>query len=110
MVELTEEEKELLSEEVYNLDSSIAQYLIPRLTLFKEQSNSTPPRKKNGVRTVGEDGEPIFLTMEEWRGLIQDMIDGFEEYISDEVGKNIDYEKVKKALDIFREYFVDLWI
>lgn len=80
--------------ETWSLDYAIAKFAIPRLKRFKELHICHPPN----------------ITMEEWDEKIQDMIDGFEEVVKDGTGgMEVDYDKMDKGLDTFREYYRDLW-
>lgn len=87
-------------EELWNLDSTICEWLLPRLKTFKE-------------KTIGF---PLdFSSLEEWKETIQKMIDAFELHISD-LPDNLRTEEFKKeskliqeGLELFGKYFNNLW-
>ena len=62
-------EKGLDKTECWNLDRTIACFVVPRLKLFKELGNSYPPELDN---------------MSEWHLLIDKMIYSFEQKMSDD--------------------------
>ena len=97
-------------DDVYNFDVSICEYLIPRLGSFMKHCDSVPPKRVDKARVTDQDGETVYLTTKEWETILQEMIDGFSEYIKDETHVHCDYDKIDKALDHFRNYFYDLWI
>ena len=97
-------------DDVYNFDVSICEYLIPRIKSFKEHCDSVPPKRENTMVVRDKDDQVVYLTTTEWETILQEMIDGFSEYIKDDTHIHSDYNKVDKALDHFRNYFYDLWI
>lgn len=77
--------------EIYDLDDTIIKFLVPRLKVFREIHGNFSPKD---------------LTITQWNNILDEMIDGFEDYLhSDELTS----EKYIKALDLFKEYFEDLW-
>ena len=89
--------------ETWSLDNTIAKFVLPRLKRYLEIANSHPGN----------------ITEAEWDTILNKMIYAFE-CILDE-NKEVDdtligvkkYEKrsniIKEGLDLFREYFLDLW-
>jgi len=91
-------------DETWSLDFAISEFILPRLKLFKEIHG----------------GYPMGLTDEKWNGILDKMIfafewnmketnmtDGYME-MSDEEKKEA-WEKYREGMDLFREYFRDLW-
>lgn len=92
------EERGFDDTELWALDSALSQMIVVRLKAFKDGHICHPP----------------CITMEEWDGIIQKMIDGFEEVLTRDLttekrGREWDGEKVQEGLKLFAEYFCDLW-
>lgn len=82
--------------ECWNLDNTLAQFLVPRLKVFKENTNSYPGT----------------LESEEWDAILQEMIDGFEIAANPDLCYGEDEENNKKrdrAVHLLSEYFNHLW-
>ena len=80
--------------ELWNLDGTIMEFLIPRLKRFRKILH----------------GYPSQLTEEKWDKVLKQMIKGFEEYQKDDMlDKTRDQKKIDKAFKLFTEYFVHLW-
>lgn len=82
--------------ETWNLHVSIAHFLVPRLKLFKKNTQS----------------HPASLTEGEWDGFLDKMIEGFEEVAKDEGWDSYDTDSVRKAdlaVKLFAKYFNNLW-
>jgi hypothetical protein len=79
--------------ELWNLNTTIATFILPRLKAFRKGSHGYPYALKN---------------VEAWNKILDQMIEGFEQYVQDDINK-IDYEKTNKALDLFSEWFNALW-
>lgn len=80
--------------ELWNLDCTIAQFILPRLRVFKEFN----------------DGHPSNITMEEWNTILDTMIFSFENI---EAEPNFDNEleyKIQHGLYLFAHYFGNLWL
>ena len=88
--------------ETWNLDLTFAKFLVPRLQVFRDCSNGFPSR---------------LHSMDEWREILNKMITGFElwtrhnewEFEKDANILNDYHHKIDVALDLFKEYFTDLW-
>lgn len=79
--------------ECWNLDTTIARFIVPRLKLFKELGNSYPPELDN---------------IEEWYSIIDKMIYSFEQKTSDDY-KTFNKEKYDEGMQAFAQYFHHLW-
>ena len=85
--------------ELWNLDITIAKLVYPRLKRFKEIAV----------------GYPASLTNEKWDEILDKMIKAFELMATDDseyyTGIQDDGDNsIKEGLDLFREYFHNLWI
>lgn len=76
--------------ECWNLDSTISQFIEPRLKVFKEQTAEYPAN----------------LSKEEWDKVLNKMLDAFH-YINNDPDNHT--EEINEGLDLFRKYFFDLW-
>lgn len=105
--------------ELWNLDLTIAKFILPRLIRFKEFENSHPIN---------------FKSVEEWNEVVDKMIWSFEFakggyevstsanlYPVEEYGERFDFKEYKEkqedafkryeeGMKLFAEYFSDLWI
>lgn len=86
--------------ETWNLDVTIAKFIVPRLKRFKELNNGYPSK---------------FKAKEEWDKILDEMIEGLELYEdkwkcnSDQNLTNLEEYKRKRAVKLLGEYFYDLW-
>lgn len=86
--------------EMWSLDCTIAKFIAPRLKVFKEQA-----------ARIGD--HPVNITSEKWQEILSQMIEGFELYpdhfnwTSDDSNEN--WKKVYKALELFKNWFMNLW-
>ena len=78
--------------ETWSLCSSMAKFVIPRLERFKTIHICHPGS----------------ITMEEWDGILQEMIDGFKE-VNKMDFEEFDEAKVNRGLELFAEWYLDLW-
>lgn len=78
--------------ETWDLQSTIADFLVPRLERFKELNCGYPPE----------------MSMKKWENILQTMIDGFKEMqrIDED---DFDQKKVKRGLKMFKKWYFDLW-
>lgn len=89
-------------EELWNLDCTICKWVLPRLKSFKKQTKGYP----HG-----------FNNIEEWKEVIQKMIDAFEIYSTEDLpdyafsSSSIeeDSKRVKEGFKLFSKYFRNLW-
>ena len=80
--------------EIWNLDSTIALFILPRLKLFRNSLH----------------GYPNNLTFEQWEEVLDKMIIAFS--LIDDVAwhfNDFDYPRVEEGLDLFRKYYFNLW-
>lgn len=83
--------------ELWNLDSTIAKFILPRLKRFKELTNQHPHD---------------FRTMEQWDDALDKMIDAFEFMVEEkyECFSGPRWDEVNKGIELFAKYFSHLWI
>ena len=81
--------------ETWSLDSTISQFIEPRLKVFKELKY----------------GHPSDLTIDKWDKILDKMIQSFELINNDELKKDLKNREdiIDEGLDLFREYFFHLW-
>jgi len=91
-------------EELWNLDCTLAEYILPRLKAFKEYHGSYPPD----------------LTSKKWNKKLDEMIWAFDAILHEEEtmpaidgGEKVKliayYKRRQKGLNLFSKYFMDLW-
>ena len=86
----------ILLKDTYNLDMTIADFIIPRLELFKKVTDCYPSQ---------------FDSMEEWYEILEKMIAAFK-VISCKTGIQRSEEDkliINEGLDLFRKYYNELW-
>ena len=74
--------------ELWNLDTTILKFVLPRLKRFRECTIGYPPE---------------FKTLEEWQECLDKMIDNIDKIIKSE--EDADYE----GFELFKKYFFNLW-
>ena len=81
--------------DTWNLDITVAQFILPRLIRFKELNN----------------GYPHEMTSEEWDDILDDMIYAMEIYSDYDLPMELecDWERVERGSAYFGKYFRDLW-
>lgn len=77
--------------ETWGLNYTIAAFIYPRLKMFQAKSYSYP----------------MGLSSEEWSEMVGKMVFAFGRILKEDVEDNL--EEVEEGLDLFREYFFDLW-
>lgn len=89
------------NKELWNLDVSFANWILPRLIEFKKQTLSYPSKFKN---------------VTQWKKVLQTMIDGFtimatenEYFALPRTDKDKKFKKIKLSMSLFHEYVYDLW-
>lgn len=86
--------------EMWSLDCTITKFIAPRLKVFLEKAEQ-----------IGD--HPGNITFQEWKGILEQMIEGFEIYpdhfdwTAEESDAN--WKKVDKALSLFHKWFFNLW-
>lgn len=95
--------------EIWNFETSIAVWILPRLKYFRKVNNSVPNEivQKYGKGDVDKAGL-------KWDEFIDSMINAFEIIADDNI--DLDYpefkkqkKEVDKGLKLFAEYFENLW-
>jgi hypothetical protein len=86
--------------EIWDLDITLANYILPRLKRFKKVNVNSYPPDLSGI--------------EEWHKIIDKMIWSFERIVNDDW--SYEYKRVKEqkeqydtGMKLFAEYFLDLW-
>ena len=82
--------------ELWNLDITIAEFVLPRLKRFKQRSF----------------GYPAELTPEQWDEYLHKMINSFEFVLEQNENPSYDekeWEKAKEGLSLFAKYYSGLW-
>jgi hypothetical protein len=92
--ERTTAKKSKIDRETWSLDSAFVKWIVPRLKRFKELTLCYPAK---------------LSSMNEWYTILQDIIDGFEEYSGSDSFDDFNKTKVNKALILFKRWFYDLW-
>lgn len=86
--------------ELWSLDCTIAEFIAPRLKAYKEQA-----------KRIGD--HPCSITSEKWQEILDQMIEGFELYPDHfnwpSEDSNENWKKVYKALELFKNWFMNLW-
>lgn len=117
----------VMNKETWNLDGTIARWIIPRLKLFKKLNIGYPSCDR---KIYAETKEIVDMTYEQWNNIIDEIIIAFEQIIIDPMDiaydrnlnfKNkLDYDiykelceerqqKIERGLDLFKYYIQDLW-
>lgn len=86
------------NEELWDLDDTLAKYILPRLIKYK---------------TINKNSHPIaFDNIEDWHNTIDKMIWSFEKIVKDNwVYKQLEAEKERfeEGMNLFAKHFMDLW-
>ncbi|MGM8331755.1 hypothetical protein [Clostridium perfringens] len=87
--------------ELWSLDTTLAKYILPRLEKYRNMERMSYPSKLSGE--------------EEWNDILDKMIYAFK-YVLERDNFYFDYdtekeriEKYKEGMNLFAEYFMDLW-
>ncbi len=96
--------------DVFDLDKSIAMFMLPRIAYFRAHNNGIP----NCFIKVAEDGQTIVNEAEaikEWNDILETICDGLHLYIEKGTSDftEADKEMWKKAKSYIFEYFESLW-
>lgn len=87
------EERGFDDTETWSLASTIAAFILPRLKRFKEL----------------EDGHPNFVTEQEWKNDLDEMIWTFQQIVDNDTWSFEDETRVMDGLALFSENFFNLW-
>jgi hypothetical protein len=79
--------------ELWNLEFTIAKFILPRLIAFRQDLIS----------------HPCGMTSKEWEAVLDTMIYSFDAIVKDDKELHDNFEKVKVGLDNFINYYFDLW-
>ena len=84
--------------EIWSLDITISKFILPRLKRFKEI-------------TVGCPYSDSIESLEEWKSILQQMIDAFEIIASEKAlfCNQKEQKIINKGLKLFREWYFALW-
>lgn len=117
----------VLNKELWNLDYTIAEWILPRLKAYKKLTIGFPPIDR---KFYSETKEFKNITFEDWQNILDEIILGFEQILIDPldiaIDKNLDFknkidskiyediynerqEKIERGLDLFKYYIQDLW-
>ena len=121
----TEEEGGIDDKELWNLDITLTEFILPRLKAFKEMD------RKGYPVLDGIDPQDEKKSTETWEKILDDMIKGFEAHLrlakdspydEDDKDDDVDYvsEKeeqkeeqhravIKKGFELFGRYYMSLW-
>ena len=93
--------------EVWSLDYTFCQWIVPRLVLLKETKHGVPAFCFDDVT---DDSDKAFnLAKERWDIILDEMIDGFKCHDYCWYEKENDYAKYKRAKELFCEHLETLW-
>jgi len=103
-------------QDIWNLDTTCARWLVPRLKLMRDRGHGFPGEIYAKYEDMQDRHEADRLAVAEWRGILDEMIDGFSMiatkfdwmYLS-KPEYDANWEKANRALDLFRNYYFDLW-
>ena len=84
--------------ELWNLDYTIASFVLPRLKRFKELNT----------------GYPATLTEDSWDKILDTMIEAFELKVNDSDDRTLEEDKIvdkkmQEGFKLFGKYFLHLW-
>lgn len=115
------------NKETWSLDYTIAEWILPRLKLYKKLTNGFPPIDREVYSKTKEFKN---ITFEDWQNILNEIILGFEQILIDPldvaIDKNLEFknktdsktyedicnerqEKIERGLDLFKYYIQDLW-
>ncbi len=81
--------------DIFGFYSHLSDYLYPRLEAFRDNTFSYP----------------MGLTLKKWKVIINKMIFSFKNISNDKITTNKKEQKrIREGLDLFSEYFHDLWM
>ena len=99
------EKKLHADEDLWSLDHTLSELILPLLKRFKAMKRHAYPVTE--LVEIGVDDEKAMA--KKWESVLDEMIEGFESHLS---GDDLDKEsnlKVKKGLQLFADYYQDLW-
>ncbi len=78
--------------ELWNLDITIAKFIIDRLRIFRKQTHSYPNN----------------LTEKEWDNILKEIIFCFEEFVNNDGLSEEPFNRMKHGLELFKKHFFNL--
>lgn len=117
----------VMNKELWNLDYTIAEWILPRLKAYKAKTIGYPSIDR---KVYSETKKLKNITFEDWQNILDEIILGFEQILIDPldiaIDKNLDFknktdykiyedicnerqEKIERGLDLFKYYIQDLW-
>ena len=117
----------VMNKELWNLDYTIAEWILPRLKAYKVKTIGYPSIDR---KVYSETKKIKNITFEDWQNILDEIILGFEQILIDPldiaIDKNLDFknktdykiyedicnerqEKIERGLDLFKYYIQDLW-
>ena len=112
------------NKELWNLDLTICDWIIPRLIKFRELNFGYPCIDR---KIFAETKEMVYINFEDWKSILYEIILAFElirtdpidiaekrniKITSEEEFENLCNErnkKIERGLDLFKYYIQDLW-
>jgi hypothetical protein len=100
---------------IWSIDYYIANLIVKLLTQFKERHHGVPSDMFEGMPYEDEQfythsEENWKIADEKWCNILQEIIDGFEEYLSNDINYDCyKSKKFKKSFDLFKKHFVKFW-
>lgn len=96
---LEEEMKKIKEEELFSLDATLTEYILPRLVLFRNSEIQSYPSRLSGT--------------EEWESILDKIINSFQMHINDSFSIDNYDEDIRvfnEGMKLFAEYYCDLWL
>lgn len=106
------EERGFDDTELWNLDYTLACYILPRLKAFKEDIKDMCGVPCSLVEKNVATEEEYDKYCDKWLDIIQQMIDSFQMIVNDDDDWEWSEEgrkKVQRGLDLFAKYYLALW-
>ena len=94
--------------DLWSLDYAIIKFVYPRLKVFRDQAQWGVPRHPT---EMDDQGHPRSLEVEEWKAILDEMLEGFRLAVEADCYPLIgdDHKKLEHSLDVFRKWFFALW-
>lgn len=112
ILEMIEDPKSIKDEELWNLDRTIAQFVLPRLIAFKKKygNNAPNPFFPNFDKKHENWEKEVEKGIKEWNIVLDKMICAMESCVAEsymvDYGNNHD---VEEGFQLFGKYFQALW-
>jgi len=100
---------------IWSIDYYIADLIVKLLTQFKNHHHGVPSDMFEGMPYEDEQyythsEENWKIADEKWCNILQEIIDGFEEYLNSDIHYDCyKSKKFKKSFDLFKKHFVKFW-